>query len=75
MAKLTDNQRRWLCDLRDGRDPMDRYNGRSARGGATTVKWSLLRAGYTDKNGQIAAEGEKVICAKIAEGKAVVGHE
>lgn len=58
---LTDRQKRWLGDLAAGRNPMDRFHGRAARGGGTGTRASLFQRGLTTLLGDITDKGREAL--------------
>jgi hypothetical protein len=50
LKKLTPKQIQWLRDVRDRKNPLDRFNGRSQNGGATIIHASLMKRGLIEFN-------------------------
>ena len=59
--RITFNMRRWLTDLRDGRDPASRLRTQSDHGGATRIVMALKRRDLIDRSGAITDAGRNVL--------------
>lgn len=59
--KMTDGQRQWLEDLRRGRNPEDRFYGRSGHGGMTKIRASLYRRGWINVANEITDAGKEAL--------------